>query len=437
MRSGIRERTHWLLGYGIPRATLKLLARTGDPFARLIIDSKHPENAERLVEQIRQRGRISPVIGGIGWATADAQIVREVFRDGRFRTVKQRDRALSRLIQWLVAKTDPQVMNPVEPPSILVLDPPEHSRLRRLVSRAFTPRAIGELQDRIQEITDAALNDLATQSHCDLIADFAMRIPIEVIAEMLGVPQSDLQNLYRFAEPGTKLISSTSPSWRDFRTAAEALDEFEDYLGTHIERLRRSDTDNSILSMVLEDGDLTDLEVKMFAGLLLGAGFITTAHAFGNAVVALIRNPDQLARLRADPDGWPNAVEEVLRYDSVLQMTARIATEPVRIDGHLIKQGQAIYLLAGGANRDPAVFDRPDDFDVTRANAREHLGFGTGIHACLGAALARMELTIGLRALFERFPELALAGTPTLNDSTLLHGVRHLPVSLGPARVAF
>jgi cytochrome P450 len=214
------------------------------------------------------------------------------------------------------------------------------------------------------------------------------------------------------------------------------LDEFEDYLGMHIERLRRSGTDESILSTVLEDGDLTDMEIKMFAGLLLGAGFITTAHAFGNAVVALVRHPEQLARLRADPQGWPNAVEEVLRYDSVLQMTVRVATEPLRIDGRLIKKGEAIFLLAGGANRDPAVFDRPDEFDVSRSNAREHLGFGNGIHVCLGAALARMELQIGLRALFERFPELTLSGTPTLNNSTLLHGVNHLPVSLGPARVS-
>jgi cytochrome P450 len=436
MRSGIRERSHWALGYGIPRATLKLLARSGDPFARLVIDSSHPENAQSLIGQMRQRGRISPVLAGTGWATADAQIVREVFRDGRFRTVKLRDRSPFRAVQWMVVKTDPQVMNPVEPPSILVLDPPEHSRLRRLVSRAFTPRAISNLHNRIQEITDEALNSLDAQANCDLIADFAMRIPIEVIAEMLGVPHSEVQHLYRFADPGTKLISSTSPSWRDFRTGAEALDEFEDYLGMHIERLRRSDTDDSILSMVLEEGDLTDMEIKMFAGLLLGAGFITTAHAFGNAVVALVRHPEQLARLQADPEGWPNAVEEVLRYDSVLQMTARVATEAVRIDGNLVKKGAAIFLLVGGANRDPAVFDRPDEFDVSRSNAREHLGFGNGIHTCIGAALARIELQIGLRALFDRFPELTLAGTPTLNNSTLLHGVKHLPVSLGPARVS-
>jgi cytochrome P450 len=173
----------------------------------------------------------------------------------------------------------------------------------------------------------------------------------------------------------------------------------------------------------------------MFAGLLLGAGFITTAHAFGNAVVALVGHPDQLARLQAHPEGWPNAVEEVLRYNAVIQIGVRVATETVQIDDHTVRKGSAIFLLVGGANRDPAIFERPDEFDTTRANAREHISFGTGIHICLGAPLARMELHIGLQALFERFPELTLAGKPTLNNSTLLHGIKHLPVKLGPTRV--
>jgi len=151
-----------------------------------------------------------------------------------------------------------------------------------------------------------------------------------------------------------------------------------------------------------------------------------------NAVVALVGHPDQLARLQAHPEGWPNAVEEVLRYDSVIQLGARVATETLQLDGHTVRKGAAVFLLVGGANRDPAIFERPDEFDTTRANARDHIGFGTGIHVCLGAPLARMELHIGLQALFERFPQLTLAGEPTMNDSTLLHGIKHLPVTLAP-----
>jgi cytochrome P450 len=434
MNVDMKTRSHWLMGYGLPRAMLKLLARRGDPFAQLLIDSSQLNNVYHLVEQIRQRGRISAVVSN-GWVTADAQIVRDVLRDGRFRTVKPRDRAMFRVLQRMLAKTNPGVLSGLEPPSLLVVDPPEHARLRRLVSRAFTPRAIDGLRHRIQEIANTLLDDLNDNTDCDLVANYASRIPIEIIAEMLGIPRDETPYLYAFADRTTRLLTSTAPSWRDFQTATAALREFEDYLATHIERLRDRGADNSILSTVLQDSDLTDIEVRMFAGLLLGAGFITTAHAFGNAVVALVGHPDQLARLQAHPEGWPNAVEEALRYDSVFQIGFRVATETLQIDGNTVRKGSAVFLLIGGANRDPAIFERPDEFDTTRANARDHIGFGTGIHVCLGAPLARMELHIGLQALFERFPQLALAGESTLNNSTLLHGIKHLPVNLGPARV--
>jgi cytochrome P450 len=434
MKADIKARSHWLMGYGLPRGTLKLLARRGDPFAQLLIDSSRPENVYHLVEQIRQRGRMSEVVAN-GWVTADAQIVRDVLRDDRFRTVKPRDKSQFRVVQRLLAKTNPGVLNGLEPPSLLVADPPEHARLRRLVSRAFTPRAIDGLRHRIQEVASTLLDDLTDTTHCDLVANYGSQIPIEIIAEMLGIPRAEIPSLFAFADGGTKLLTSTAPSWQDFQTATAVLREFGEYIGAHIERLRHGGADNSILSAVLQDSDLTDIEVRMFAGLLLGAGFITTAHAFGNAVVALLGHPDQLARLQAHPECWPNAVEEVLRYDSVFQIMARVATETLQIDGHTVRDGSAVFLLGGGANRDPAHFESPDEFDTTRANARDHISFGTGIHVCLGAALARMELHIGLQTLFERFPQLALASEPILNDSTLLHGIKHLPVNLGPTRV--
>lgn len=422
------------MGYGLPRATLKLLARRGDPFARLLIDSSHPDNVYHLVEQIRGRGRLSAVVGN-GWVTADAQIVRDVLRDGRFRTVKPHDRSAFRLVQRMLTKTNPGVLSALEPPSLLVIDPPEHERLRRLVARAFTPRAIEGLRHRIQEIAGARLDDLGDAPQCDLATRYASQLPIEVIAEMLGIPRHETPRLHAVADPVTRLLGSTAVCWRDFEAATTALRDFEGYIAAHIERLRHRGADNSILSAVLEDSDLTEIEIRMFAALILGAGFITTAHAFGNAVVALVGHPDQLAHLRAHPEGWPNAVEEVLRYDSVFQVGVRVATETLQIGDRTVREGSAVFLLGGGANRDPAVFERPDVFDITRANARDHIGFGSGIHVCLGAALARMELHIGLQTLFERFPQLSLAGEPTLNNSTLLHGINHLPVNLGPARV--
>lgn len=429
----LKTRLHWFFGYGLARATLKVLARRRDPFAELVIDNNRPGNALRLIEQLRARGRMSPVIAG--WVTADAQLVREVLRDDRFRTAKPQDRSPFRIAQWALAKTNPGVLNGLEPPSLLVIDPPEHERLRRLVSRAFTPRAIDRLRQRIQEIANAVVDDLDGRAGCDLIADYASRIPIEVIAELLGIPREEIPYLHTLAEPGAKLLTTTVPSWADFQTALTALREFEHYIDAHIERLRRSGGDTSILSAVLEETELTRLEVRMFAGLLLGAGFITTTHAFGNAVVTLVDHPDQLARLQVNPDGWPNAVEETLRYNCVAQFGARVASQTVQIDGHTVLEGSTVFLSIAGANRDPAVFERPDEFDATRVNARDHIGFGTGVHACLGAPLARMELNVGLQALFERFPDLTLAGAPIPNDSTLLHGIKYLPVHLGPARV--
>lgn len=433
MELPIREWTHWAAGYGLPRASLKLLARRGDPLSQLLtIDSNPVSDLYPLIEQVRARGRMSPV-ERVGWVSADAQIVREVLRDGRFRTIKQRDRSPFRFVQWILAKTAPDVLNPLEPPSMLVTDPPEHTRLRRLVSRSFTPRALEGLRVRVHEIADGVLRGLEGRAECDLIAEYTSRIPIAVIAEMLAIPRDDTRYLREVAESTTGLIGSTAASWRDFRAAMNALRGFDQYLGEHIERLRQDDDANSILAEVVHNGDLTETEIRMLAGLLLGAGFVTTTHVLGKAVVAVVRHPDQLATLRTNPDGWPNAVEEILRYDTTGQLAGRVATEQVDIQGYPVRAGESIFLLVGGANRDPAVFNHPDTFDTTRANAREHISFGTGVHACLGAALARMELHIGLQSLFEHFPQLTLAGEPTFNDSIGLHGLKHLPVSLRAA----
>ena len=433
MELPIREWTHWAAGYGLPRASLKLLARRGDPLSQLLtIDSNPVSDLYPLIEQVRARGRMSPV-ERVGWVSADAQIVREVLRDGRFRTIKQRDRSPFRFVQWMLAKTAPGVLNPLEPPSMLVTDPPEHTRLRRLVSRSFTPRALEGLRVRVHEIADGVLRGLEGRAECDLIAEYTSRIPIAVIAEMLAIPRDDTRYLREVAESTTGLIGSTAASWRDFRAAMNALRGFDQYLGEHIERLRQDDDANSILADVVHNGDLTEPEIRMLAGLLLGAGFVTTTHVLGKAVVAVVRHPDQLATLRANPEGWPNAIEEILRYDTTGQLAGRVATEQVEIQGYPVRAGESIFLLVGGANRDPAVFNHPDTFDTTRANAREHISFGTGVHACLGAALARMELHIGLQSLFEHFPQITLAGEPTFNDSIGLHGLKHLPVSLRAA----
>jgi cytochrome P450 len=430
----VRDWTHWAVGYAPPRASFKLLARRGDPLAQLLAFDTYPvDDIYPLIEQVRQRGRVSP-IPGAGWVTADAQIVREVLRDGRFRTLKPQDRSPFRAVRWILAKTDPDVLNPIEPPSMLVTDPPEHTRLRHPVSRAFTPRALDGLRGRIQELAERLLLALEGNKACDLVTEYTSRIPIAIITEMMGMPPGEMGYLQEVAEATTRLIGSTAASWRDFRSATVVLREFDRYLANHIERLRKDYTGDSILSDVVRSGDLTETELRMLAGLLLGAGFVTTSHVLSKAVVALVRHPDQVAALSANPDGWPGAVEEILRYDTAGQVVPRIATEDVDVQGYPVQTGEALFLLVGGANRDPAVFENPGTFDTARANAREHLSFSTGTHVCLGAALARMELHIGLQSLFEHFPQLTIAGEPMYNNSIGLHGLTHLPVSLRPAQ---
>ena len=427
----VRHWTHWALGYAPSRTALSVLRRN-DPLAKLLTIETHPvDDIYPLIEQIRQRGRISPVTTMRGWVTADAQVVREVLRDSRFRTFKPRDRSMFRLVRKILVKTNPGVPNPIEPPALLVVEPPEHTRLRRPVSRAFTPRALDGLRAHVHDMTARLLRDLEHQSSCDLATDYCLRVPLAVITELLGMPPDEMPYLQYVAAKTSTMIGSVAASWRDFRAGTVALGEFDRYLADHVERLRTGEAGDSVLSDVVHSGDLTDAEIRMMAGFLLGAGFITTSHVMSKGVVALLRHPDQLATLRANPELWPNAVEEILRYDTAGQLVPRIAAEDVEIHGCSLRANEPLFLLVGGANRDPAVFDDPDTFDVTRANAREHLSFSTGIHVCLGAALARMELQIGLQSLFERFPGLTLAGEPISNNSIGLNGLKHLPVNLG------
>jgi cytochrome P450 len=426
-----RLRIHWLAGYGIPRTACRLLARRGDPVAKLLIDTSQAPNVCALTEQIRARGPISP-FARAGWVTADAHVVREILRDNRFRTVKPHDRSRLRPIQWVIAKTNPGILNPLEPPSMLFVDQPEHTRLRRLVMRGFTPRAIDGLRARIQQVADRELDALVNEPGADLIAAYTARIPIAVIAAMLGIPDDDVEYLHQTSAPGTRLVSSAIPAWRDYLGAVHAQDQLDAYLDRHIARLRQNGADDSVLSEMIRDDSLTHFEVKTAAMLLLGAGFLTTTHMLGNAIVTLLCHPDQLARLRENPDQWPQAIEELIRYAGPFLWTARVASESAEIAGSTIRPNQPVYLLFCGANRDPAVFLHPNDFDTTRTRAREHVAFGTGIHVCLGATLARMELQIGLRSLFERFPHLALAGDPQWYDSIAVHGYQRLPVTLRP-----
>ena len=302
-----------------------------------------------------------------------------------------------------------------------------------LVSRAFTPRALTRLQDRIHSLADELLTGLEANTKCDLIAEYASQIPLAVIAEMMAIPRDDTGYLQHLSQSIQKLVGPPpragptigKPPKPCARSTATSAPTSNNYVTA---TMLKASCPMSCTTATSPTG-----RSRMLAGLLLGAGFITTTHVFGKAVVALIQHPEQVAKLRAEPDGWPNAIEETLRYDTTGQVGVRIATEATTIEGYRVRPGERVFVLVGGANRDPAVFDHPEVFDTTRTIAREHLSFGSGVHACLGAALARTELQIGLQALFEHFPQLSLAGEPTFNHTIGLHGLEYLPVSLSGA----
>ncbi|WP_280369670.1 cytochrome P450 [Nocardia wallacei] len=417
---------HWAVIHGGPRAYLKVQARRGEPLARIMVDPRTRANPYLFADRIRARGRL--VRTPSTWVTADHGIVRHVLRSNDFGAVVPARLKLPRPLPALIRATDPRLPNPIEPPAMLALDPPEHTRYRKLVSQEFTPRAVRRLTDRIDEVTGELLGALATRQRADLITDFAMELPAAIISEMLGIPKEVRARMLAAGEAGAALLDTGIP-WRAYHRAQDALRDAREFLDEHLDRLRAEPGDN-ILSALVTGAQLSKEELMFTTALLAGAGFETTVNLIGNGVVALHEHPEQRELLAARPDLWPGAIEEILRFDSPVQWTARIALRDTEIDGRRITRGALITLLLGGANRDPEVFTEPDRFDVTRANAREHVSFSSGVHSCLGASLARTEGAIALRTLHERFPDLRITGPPPRRELVNLRGYARIPVLL-------
>jgi pimeloyl-[acyl-carrier protein] synthase len=316
--------------------------------------------------------------------------------------------------------------------SMLVSDPPDHTRLRALVQKAFTPRIIESLRPRIIAIVGELLDRMVEKGGTvDLIADLAYPLPVVVIAELLGVPAEDR---LKFQEWSGVMAASLDPLVAPelMQRVPVAREGLHVYLRSIMAERRREPRADLISALVAteERGDvLSEPELVVMCTLLLIAGHETTVNLIGNGMLALLRNPDELTRLRADPSLVQTAVEELLRFDSPVQMTGRIALEPVSIGGHTVEPGQWILPLLGAANHDPAQFADPERLDIGR-NPNNHVAFGRGIHFCLGAPLARLEGQIAIGALARRFPNLSLAGEPRRRNQITLRGLESLPVTV-------
>jgi cytochrome P450 len=349
-----------------------------------------------------------------------------------------RDRRLGR--SYLHVATHAQMGRPQEPAEhapfwrvirngMLDVEPPDHTRLRRLVSRAFTPRTVQGLRATVQRLTDALVDDVAGAGEFDLLAAVAEPLPVAVIAEMLGVPDDD-RPLLRPWSADICGMYELDPSEQTARRAVRACQEFGDYL-LALSRERREHPREDLLTaltQVVDEGDvLTEDELVGTCVLLLNAGHEATVGVTGNGWWSLFRNPAQLARLRADSALLPTAVEELMRWDTPLQMFERWVLEDLEIDGVRVPRGAELGLLFGSANRDPAVFADADALDVGR-DPNPHVSFGAGVHFCLGAPLARLELTTSFGTVLRRLPHLELVEEPAWGPGYVIRGLRELRV---------
>jgi cytochrome P450 len=318
--------------------------------------------------------------------------------------------------------------------SILNVDPPDHTRLRRLVSKAFTPKMVHELRPRIQVLVDEALDTMAARGEADVISDLAFPLPFTVISEMLGMPDGNRDEVRGWSHTLTKTLDPIlSPEEVD--AALVAVNNMQAHVQDVLAWKRDHPADDLLTGLLAaeDEGDrLSEIELLDQVLLLYVAGHETTVNLIGNATLALLGHPDQLARLRAEPELDGGAVEELLRYDSPVQFSRRITTADLDVDGTTIPAGTFTLTCLGSANHDEARWGpTADELDITRPDAAQHMSFGNGIHHCLGSSLARTEAQVAIGALVRRFPDLALAGEPERNGRVVLRGLESLPVTLG------
>ena len=428
---GARRAIRWGLRHGLLRRMLRQRQQAGELGAALMTDPAVIADPYPAYDVLRSRGRL--VDNGLMLATVDHELTTTMLRSPDFRVSPQAPGTLPPVIRLALRLGGSWALGPAQPPSMLASDPPDHTRYRKLVIRAFSAKAVAALRTRTEQVADELLDAMARRGdRADLVADYAALLPATVIAEMLGAPASMRDRFLAWGE-GAALSLDAGLSYSDFRRSERDIDALHAWMLGHFGRIRRDPGEDILSALVTahhEDGRLTEDELSSIAMLLLAAGFETTVNLIGNGAALLLAHPDQWALLHGEPERWPTAIDEMLRYESPVQRTGRVAVVDTELGGTAVARGSFVITHLGGANRDPAVFPDPHRFDVTRAEAHRHLAFSQGIHFCLGASLARMEGEVALRALVERFPDMRPAGEAVRRRTKLLRGYEHLPVAL-------
>ncbi len=380
-------------------------------------------------KQLRERDPVHRSYPADGWVLTRYEDIFTILSD---RTFSADERNWLRYERERARNTRAQIPDVYEVGIVSMLrsDPPDHTRLRTLVSKAFTPRAVERMRPRIEAVVDEIVDGLKQRQSFDLMADFASPLPVVIIAEMLGVDVADQPRFRAWSNDAIRLLGDGSKD--DRRRAFVALNEMRLWLEGQIEQRRREPREDLLSGLVAaeEAGDhLTTMELFSTCLLLLIAGNETTTNLIGNGTIALLRNPEQLELLRAEPERLSNTIEEMLRYDSPVQLTSRIALEDRDFAGKRFQRGQQIVLLLGAGNRDPQRFPDPDRLDIKREDVHP-LSFGHGIHYCLGAQLARLEARIAFERLLANIPNFhAGSGEIVWGENTVLRGPRVLPLA--------
>ncbi|HLB49024.1 MAG TPA: cytochrome P450 [Anaerolineales bacterium] len=364
------------------------------------------------------------------WALTRYDDVASVFNDPRFSRAQGLMGGFKRL-----PEAEQKIAEPVYrayAQSMPYTDPPYHTRLRGLVNKAFTPRVVERMRPYIQQVVDDLLDAVETKGGLDVIRDLAYPLPLVVIAVLLGFPIEERQQLKKWSDDSFAVLGIVRHSPELMEGAARSMAEMSNYIAALSQgrRLQPQEDLLTALVTVVDEGErLTEAELIANINVLLAAGHETTSNLIGNGVLALLRHPDQLQKLRADPALAAATVEEVMRYDNPVQIVYRSAAEDVEMGGKRIARGQLVNMILGAANRDPDHFSDPDRFDITRDQGR-NVGFGLGIHFCIGAPLARLEGQIAFTTLLRRFPNLQLAADALdWQEHPTFRGVKSLPVA--------
>ncbi len=389
-----------------------------DPLCRLHLDQGRLDPYP-LYSDVRARGPMSRSTFG-AWTTASHEVCNDVLRNRQFGAASQHADSLA---------GSPQL-------SFLEMNPPDHTRLRRFVSPSFSPRAVAAFAPLIQRVVDELLGRAAARDEpFDLVTSLAAPMPIAVITDLLGIPDADADEFARYGAT----FGSALGGLQSIKHAGElmhAQQALERIFGSVFEA-RRSDPDDGVIArLVSAEGDVvTPEEMVPLCTLLLIAGFETTVNLIGNTILALLNHPEAWRRVVEDPALVDAAVEETLRWDPPVQRTGRFALSDQTVAGRLVKRGEIVVTLLGGANRDPTVFAEPEVFDLDRTNKSDHLAFSGGIHYCVGAPLARLEAVTAVRSLITRFPDLRQVGDLTRRQGSLIRGLTRFPVAGSSVKV--